>query len=513
MVGWRVWTAIACLAVGCGSGSGADRPNGRPDAATDGGSDGGSGGPSDGGVLGDIGPLGETSWTPLLDDSLSRFYRWMPSRGRDNDPEGIFAMDGGTLHVLGIPATDEEQDFGYVATLADLGNYRARVEQKWGTNTFAPRAGQLRDSGLLYHLTGADQIWPQSIEFQIMEYNLGDLYMLAGTGVVAPVDDPSSSDPKFDPLGTPTGYRDGRIVKASDPESITDWNSLELIASGRDSAQIVNGHWVSGASAIEAEGVDGGWSGLSHGHLALQAEGAEVLYRALEVRPLAYLAPPPDAEVLFDGSNTDAWTGPDGGAAGWALDGGVLQVVPFAGDLRTHETYDDVRLHLEFQVPATPTSEAHEDRGNSGVYLQGRYEVQILDSFGLDAGSVDCGAVYGVSPPAVNEAFPPGIWQSFDIVFRTPTWDGGTKEAPARMTVVWNGSMVQQDTEVPGPTRLGDPEAPGAGPIRLQDHWNKVRYRNIWLQRLAPEAFDGGVDGGSDGGPGDGGADAGMDGG
>jgi hypothetical protein len=79
--------------------------------------------------------------------------------------------------------------------------------------------------------------------------------------------------------------------------------------------------------------------------------------------------------------------------------------------------------------------------------------------------------------------------------------------------VVWNGSMVQQDTEVPGPTRLGDPEAPGAGPIRLQDHWNKVRYRNIWLQRLAPEAFDGGVDGGSDGGPGDGGADAGMDGG
>jgi hypothetical protein len=231
----------------------------------------------------------------------------------------------------------------------------------------------------------------------------------------------------------------------------------------------------------------------------LQAEGAEVFYRALEVRPLAYLAPPPDAVVLFDGSNTDAWMGPDGGAAGWAVDAGVLQVVPFAGDLRTHETYDDVRLHLEFQVPATPTSEAHEDRGNSGVYLQGRYEVQILDSFGLDAGSVDCGAVYGVNPPAVNEAFPPGIWQSYDIVFRAPTWDGGTKAAPARMTVVWNGSVVQQQTEVPGPTKFGDPEAPGPGPIRLQDHWNKVRYRNIWLQSLPPEAFDGGVDGGTGG--------------
>src|SRR4029078_5720647 len=104
--------------------------------------------------------------------------------------------------------------------------------------------------------------------------------------------------------------------------------------------QIVNGHWVSGASAIEAEGVDGGWSGLSHGHLALQAEGAEVLYRALEVRPLAYLAPPPYAEVLFDGSNTDAWTGPDGGAAGWALDGGGCEVVRFAGGRRAEQNSD-----------------------------------------------------------------------------------------------------------------------------------------------------------------------------
>src|SRR5690242_9128791 len=132
MVGRRVWMAIAALAVACGSGSGGGRPNGRPGAAG-GAAGGGAGGASGGGVLGEIGPLGQTRWTPLLDDSLSHFYRWLPSRGRDDDPEGIFAMDGGTLHVLGIPATDDEQDFGYVATLADLGNYRARVEQKWGT--------------------------------------------------------------------------------------------------------------------------------------------------------------------------------------------------------------------------------------------------------------------------------------------------------------------------------------------------------------------------------------------
>ena len=100
----------------------------------------------------------------------------------------------------------------------------------------------------------------------------------------------------------------------------------------------------------------------------------------------------------------------------------------------------------------------------------------------------------------MNEAFPPGIWQSFDIVFRAPSWDGTTKTAPARMTVVWNGSLVQDGPGGAGPTRLGDAEAPGPGPIRLQDHWNKVRYRNIWIQPLAPEATDGGVpDAGTEG--------------
>jgi hypothetical protein len=501
MRGWRVWLAVGSLATACG-GAGAGRPNGRLDAGEE--ADGGV----DAGILGSIGPLGETSWTPLFDDSLSRFYRFLQSKGRDNDPQGIFAIDGGVLHALGIPPTDNGVDYGYLATLDDIGDYRARVQQHWGINTFAPRLGQLRDTGLLYHLNGPDQIWPLCLEFQIMEYNVGDVWMLAGAGLFAPVADTSASEPTFDPLGTVAEYRSGRIIKSSDAESLTDWNDIELIASGQDMAQIVNGQWVNGGSNLEAIQGDE-VEPLSHGHFALQAEGAEAYYRSLEVRPLAYLAPPPGAVVLFDGSNVDAWMGPDGGTPGWTLDGGVLEVVPFTGDIRTLENYGDVRLHLEFQVPATPTSEAHEDRGNSGVYLQGRYEVQILDSFGLDAGTVDCGAVYGVNAPAVNEAFPPDIWQSYDIVFRAPTWDeAGTKEAPARMTVVWNGSVVQQDTQVPAPTRLGDLEAPGPGPIRLQDHWNRVRFRNIWLQRLAPEVFDGGVDGGTDGG-----TDAGMDGG
>jgi len=286
MVGWRVWTAIACLAVGCGSGSGADRPNGRPDAATDGGSDGGSGGPSDGGVLGEIGPLGETSWTPLLDDSLSRFYRWMPSRGRDNDPEGIFAMDGGTLHVLGIPATDEEQDFGYVATWDEFHDYRLRLEQKWGTATFPPRQNQPRDSGLLYHLHAPDQIWPRCVEFQIMEHNTGDTWMLSGTGLTATVADVHASPPRFDPLGQEVALRGGQLIKSSETESLTGWNAIELIASGRDSVNIVNGTRVNAATDLETDDGDG-WSSLRQGRIALQAEGAEVFYRNIAVRAIS----------------------------------------------------------------------------------------------------------------------------------------------------------------------------------------------------------------------------------
>src|SRR5262249_51343108 len=115
----------------------------------------------------------------------------------------------------------------------------------------------------------------------------------------------------------------------------------------------------------------------------------------------------------------------------------------------------------------------------------------------------DCGAIYGVEDAAVNESFPPGIWQSYDIVFHAPEWNGTTKTSNARITVVWNGSVVQRMTEVPGSTTLGDPEGPGAGPLRLQDHGHPVRYRNIWIAPIpdggfpeeAPDAgeVDGGV--------------------
>lgn len=248
----------------------------------------------------------------------------------------------------------------------------------------------------------------------------------------------------------------------------------------------MNGRRVNAANDIDVD--DGnGRRGLRQGAIALQAEGAEVFYRNVQMRPLIYMRPPQGAVVLFDGSDLDAWTGKDGSAARWRLADGAMEVVPGTGDIYSHRWFGDVHVHVEFQVPPSSSGAAEQDRGNSGVYLQGRYEVQVLDSFGATlSGANDCGAIYGVKDADVNESFPPGIWQSYDIAFRAPRWTGSTKVSPARITVVWNGTKVQKDTEVWGSTTLGDPEIPGEpdGPLRLQDHGHRVRYRNIWVQRL-----------------------------
>jgi hypothetical protein len=429
--------------------------------------------------------LGETRWTPLFDASLSRFYKWLPSKGRNNDPEGVFRMEGDVLHLLGIPANGLPKDFGYLATWEYFGDVRVHVEQKWGTAKYPPRLNQPRDSGLLYSMRGPDQIWPQCLEFQIIEHNVGDTWMLSGTGLTTSVAVVGATPPVFAPLGSPEHLRGGQLVRSLERESLTDWNWLDLYASGHDSANVVNGWWVNGATDIEADLGGGTWASLSSGRLALQAEGAEVFYRNMVVRPLRYMAPPPGAVVLFDGSNLDAWQSSGGGAARWRLVDGAMEVVPGMGDLHTRSTFGDVRVHVEFKVPPSSANAAEQDRGNSGVYLQGRYEVQILDSFGSTlADANDCGAIYGVRDAAVNEAFPPGIWQSYDILFRAARWSGSTRVAPARITVVWNGSVVQRDVEIPGSTTLGDPEGPQPAPLRLQDHGHAVRFRNIWLQPL-----------------------------
>jgi len=193
--------------------------------------------------------------------------------------------------------------------------------------------------------------------------------------------------------------------------------------------------------------------------------------------------------ILFDGSGTQQWEGEGGGPVSWPVVGGALEVNPGrrvgANDIRTKETFQDFRLHVEFWVPRTPPGTPEQARGNSGVYLQGRYEVQVLDSYGrTPSGRDDAGAIYGVKDASENAARPAETWQSYDILFRAARWSDGKKVEDARVTLLWNGVLVHDETRVPSSTRLGDPEEPRGGPIVLQDHGDRVRFRNLWIEPL-----------------------------
>lgn len=206
---------------------------------------------------------------------------------------------------------------------------------------------------------------------------------------------------------------------------------------------------------------------------------------AASVSPLAE-----GATALFGAGaleTLDAWERADGGQPGWRVVDGALEVVPGSGDIRSRERFGDVRLHLEFNVPPTPETNAEQDRGNSGVYLQGRYELQVLDSFGRPlAGQDDLGALYAVQDADRNAALRAGAWQTYDVWFTAARWapDGVTRTAPARVTVRLNGVPIHDGVPLPGPTPGGLPESPDPGPLLLQEHGHPVRFRNIWAAPL-----------------------------
>jgi hypothetical protein len=198
-------------------------------------------------------------------------------------------------------------------------------------------------------------------------------------------------------------------------------------------------------------------------------------------------APPSDAIVLLgpDGS-LKAWRGTDGKPVAWSTTGGVVQTG--RGSIETIESFGDVQLHVEFATPSEVKGDG-QGRGNSGVYLAGRFEIQVLDSFNNPTyPDGQAASMYGQFPPLVNASRPPGEWQAYDITFTAPRFSGTKLEAPAVVTVLHNGVMVQNARAFWGPTahQKIDPYVPesATGPIRLQDHSNPVRYRNIWLRRL-----------------------------
>jgi len=200
---------------------------------------------------------------------------------------------------------------------------------------------------------------------------------------------------------------------------------------------------------------------------------------------------PSDATVLFDGTDLSAWESVGGGDARWQVEDGAMTAIADAGDIATRQGFADVQLHVEWRTPVDVVGDG-QGRGNSGVFLMQRYEVQVLDSYdNRTYSNGQAGSIYKQHMPLVNASRAPGEWQSYDIVFRAPRFaSDGSVAHPAILTVLHNGVLVQDHAVLSGPTvYIGDPayEAHGARePIQLQDHGNPVSYRNIWVRDLEP---------------------------
>ncbi|MGQ9730323.1 MAG: 3-keto-disaccharide hydrolase [Candidatus Zipacnadales bacterium] len=177
---------------------------------------------------------------------------------------------------------------------------------------------------------------------------------------------------------------------------------------------------------------------------------------------------------------------------GWRLTGdGAMEIVPGTGSIVSKQEFGDHEIHLEFCTPFEPNNRG-QGRGNSGVYIQARYEIQVLDSYGLEGRDNECGGIYNVGAPVVNMCAPPLQWHTYNIKFRAPRFANGQRVEPARITVYHNGVLVHDNVEIPGSTPGGAGEDRGDRPIQtggilLQDHGNRVRYRNIWVRELPAE--------------------------
>lgn len=273
-----------------------------------------------------------------------------------------------------------------------------------------------------------------------------------------------------------------------DEQGYCTWTGLQVVALGdgkfqaveyrggfpgngwdKNSRKKLKGQVAADELALEGDGrritIRGNWA-LCHGPEGEQGRLQKFNRYSQTLRAAA----PPGATILFDGTNTNHFTN------GKITDDKLLAV-----GTDTKKAYRDFSMHLEFRTPWMPAARG-QGRGNSGVYIQGRYEVQVLDSFGLDGVDNECGALYKSVPPRVNMCFPPMTWQTYDIDFTAARFDdAGKKTANAVITVRHNGIYVHRDREIPNKTGGGAVEGPDARPIKLQNHNNPVHFRNIWI--------------------------------
>jgi len=271
-------------------------------------------------------------------------------------------------------------------------------------------------------------------------------------------------DSRREPLAVLDGRLDGAAVNFTGRTVLSDSGTeLEIQA------------------AIKGGEFNGSFKGDEFGRFAMSKQ--------VRLSPTLGAKPPEGAIVLFNGKDFNQWKHPNKkegeDRVKWELVDGAMRVKPGTGSIITRKQFADVRLHIEFRTPFMPEKRG-QGRGNSGVYLQGRYEVQVLDSYGLEGLDNECGGIYTVRPPLVNMCAPPTQWQTYDITFRAPRFDAAGKSiSKPTLTVFHNDFKVHDKTEVGGSTTasLGG-KASEPGPIYLQDHGNAVEFRNIWLVEL-----------------------------
>ena len=198
--------------------------------------------------------------------------------------------------------------------------------------------------------------------------------------------------------------------------------------------------------------------------------------------------PPSDAIVLFDGKNLSEWQALKGGDAQWTVKNGTLTVKPGSGDIVTKREFCDIQLHFEWQTPKPAADMQGQQRNNSGIFLQQRYEIQVLDSYNNPTyPNGQAGSVYKQTVPLVNATRAPGEWQTYDIIYQAPRFKGEMRSSAGHVTVLHNGVVVQNHTQIQGSTEwIGAPQnvAHGCAPLQLQDHGNLVSFRNIWVREL-----------------------------
>ncbi len=266
-------------------------------------------------------------------------------------------------------------------------------------------------------------------------------------------------DTREEPIAVLDGERDGEVVRFEGQVELSNGGTLDVQAT------------------IEGGKLKGSFKG--------DEAGSVTLNKATRVSPTLGEKPPAGAIVLFNGKNFKQWKHtnkkPDADSVKWALGkGGSMEVVKGTGSIVTKKKFTDFKLHVEFRTPFMPDARG-QGRGNSGVYLQERYEVQVLDSYGLEGEDNECGGIYKVGAPLVNMCAPPTQWQTYDITFYAP----GADRPNAQVTVVHNGVTIHDNISLPKPTGGAlDSDVTKPGGIYLQDHGNPVQYRNIWLIEL-----------------------------